>query len=96
MKLLITVYAFALVEASGSSYDYNSTDQDRGPAHWFALTDIDNNNCGGQKQSPIDIATSMTGGTSGCDLYKDYKFLVSLPDQGRMTSYPTLSDASQL
>jgi carbonic anhydrase len=82
MKLFITAVltAFALGEASGSSYGYNSSDQDHGPAHWFALTDIANNTCGGEKQSPIDIATTLAA-TSECDLYKDYKFLVSLPYQ---------------
>ena len=83
MKLFITAFvpiAFALSEVSGSSYGYNASDQDHGPAHWFALTDIANNICGGEKQSPIDIATSLAR-TSGCDLYKDNAFLVSLPYQ---------------
>ena len=85
MKLFITAFvpiAFALSEVSGSSYGYNASDQDHGPAHWFALTDIANNTCGGEKQSPIDIVTSLAA-TSGCDLYKDYTFLVSLPDLPR-------------
>ena len=59
-----------------ASFDYNTTDQDRGPAHWFALTEIANNTCGGDKQSPIDIETRLME-TSGCDLYMDYKFMVS-------------------
>lgn len=74
------VVACSLVASAGVSgaflYDYNSTDQNRGPAHWFALTEIANNTCGGEKQSPIDIETRLVE-TSGCDLYMDYTFMVS-------------------
>ena len=78
MKRLITIVVFiaCAVVVSSSLYDYNSTDQERGPAHWFALTEIANNTCGGERQSPIDIETRLAG-TSGCDIYGDYKFFVS-------------------
>ena len=78
MKRLITpvVFIACAVVVSSSLYDYNSTDQERGPAHWFTLTEIANNTCGGERQSPIDIETRLAG-TSGCDIYGDYQFLVS-------------------
>ena len=74
----VVVMACTLAASAGASsnYDYNFTDQDRGPAHWFDLTEVANNTCGGERQSPIDIETRLPE-TSGCDLYKDYIFMVS-------------------
>ena len=74
----VVIIACTLAASAGAAsyYDYNSTDQDRGLAHWFALTEIANNTCGGDRQSPIDIETRLPE-TSGCDLYKDYIFMVS-------------------
>ena len=56
------------ITASEVSFSYNP-DSPVGPSNWGTLA-IDNNQCSGQKNSPIAVNTSP------CDVKKDYTLLV--------------------
>jgi hypothetical protein len=73
MKLSIAALTYlpiaALAVGSGSSYSYDPA-SDYAPLAWASL-DIEGNECGGSKQSGIDVPTSS------CDVFGDYVFSVS-------------------
>ena len=59
----------ALADGSGISFSYDPA-SDHAPLAWASL-DIEGNECGGSKQSGIDVPTSS------CDVFGDYVFSVS-------------------
>jgi hypothetical protein len=65
--LVSTTY---LGQADGvAKYSYHSEDA-LGPANW-ANVDVEDNQCGGDTQSPIAIVSRS------CDMYANYRFIVS-------------------
>jgi carbonic anhydrase len=68
--MVSTTTYLTLVQADGAAkYSYHSED-DLGPANW-ADVDVEDNQCGGDTQSPIAIDSRS------CDMYANYRFIVS-------------------
>jgi carbonic anhydrase len=71
---LVALAAFTFLSflkaCEGASYNYDSSSS-IGPDQWASLA-IDNNQCGGSKNSPIAVETTA------CDTYADYTLTVSV------------------
>jgi carbonic anhydrase len=66
---LLLASCSAVVSAADGVYSYDP-DNEFGPANW-AKVKVENNQCGGLKNSPIAVQTAA------CDEFQDYKLTVS-------------------